>query len=433
MFSDLGELFRLVNLVLLKGGWILVLWALVYMFYKLYIDYIQMDWYHKQEWVFLRIVAPKENEKSPLAFEQIFNQLHAVHSTYEPGEIYFEGRIDMWFTWEIVSIGGSINNFVKIQKKHRDTLESAIYAQFPDAEISEAEDYFQKLPPHYTDLEGFDIYAFSLIMPKDNAYPFRTYMDFEHSTAETFIDPVTGIWEELTKLSPYEMFIIQYIFRPWSEDWKKKGYKLVEDLKGVPKKHGKNWFLEVLGALIGPFLDIIIRPRPAVGGARKQTVREEPPSLMLHLTEGEKDVISAVENKLSKLSYKVKIRCMYIAPKAKYNPGPVYSPIIGAFKSLRGSDVNSLKPDTKRWTKPHWWLFREWEKPIVNLRNNFRKAKFWSSMRRRFFFHGAPSFYLCTEEIATILHFPQSEVTVPRIERVDVTKVQPPPELPIVV
>jgi len=433
MLSDLGEFVRLVNVVLLKGGWVVVLWALVYMFYHLYMDYIQEKWYLQLEWVFLKVTAPKENDKSPLAFEQIFNQLHSVHATHEPGQIYFEGRLDIWFTWEVVSIGGAINNYVKILKKHRDILEAAVYSQFPDAEITEAEDYFEKLPRRFMDVRGFDIFAFSVYMPKDNAYPIRTYLDFEHSTAETFVDPITGMWEELGKLSPYEMFIVQFILRPWDEDWKVKGYKLVKKLKGVPEKHGTNWFLEILSAIIGPFLDIIIRREPSEGGSHRSAAREEPPSLMLHLTEGEKDVINAVENKLSKLSYKVKIRCMYIAPVEKFNPSPVYSAVIGSFKSVRGTDINSLKPDTHKWTKPHWWLFREWEKPIVKLRNSYRKRRFWSAMRRRFFLHTGRSYFMSTEEIATILHFPQTEVSVPRIEKVDVTKVQPPPELPIAV
>src|SRR3989344_7693238 len=283
MLSDLGEFVRLVNVVLLKGGWVVVLWALVYMFYHLYMDYIQEKWYLQLEWVFLKVTAPKGNDKSPLAFEQIFNQLHSVHATHEPGQIYFEGRLYIWFTWEVVSIGGAINNYVKILKKHRDILEAAVYSQFPDAEITEAEDYFEKLPRRFMDVRGFDIFAFSVYMPKDNAYPIRTYLDFEHSTAETFVDPVTGIWEEMAKMNPYEMLIVQFFLRPIDDDdWKKPGYELVQKLKGVPEanKRPEDWLPKVLGVVFGPILDAFIRPGETKPAARKQ---DEPPSLMLHL------------------------------------------------------------------------------------------------------------------------------------------------------
>lgn len=431
MFSDLTELFNLIGFVLLHGGWVLLAAGLVYMFYKLYLDFIQITWYNKQSWVFLAVSAPKENDKSPLAFEHIFNQLHALHATFTFAEYYIEGQMQIWFTWEVVSFGGVIKNYVKILKKHRDTLEAAIYSQFPEAEVQEAEDYFEKFPKNFRELPEYDIFAFSFkLKPKDESYPLRTYVEYEHATADTFIDPMTGMWEELGKLSPYEMVVLQYIFRPVDDKWKEKGYEIVEKLKGVPRKESSAFGVGVIGAILGPFLDALIRPTPNERKPRKQV--DEPPSLMLHRTEGEKDVISAVENKLSKLGYKSKIRFLYIAPKEKYNPSPVYTAVIGAFKALKGTDVNGIGPDTDRWTKVHYWLFREWEKPIVHTRLNFRKQHFWSSIRRRFFLHGIKPYVLNSEEIATLLHFPLTEVAVPRIEKVEVTKVQPPPELPIV-
>ena len=52
-------------------------------------------------------------------------------------------------------------------------------------------------------------------------------------------------------------------------------------------------------------------------------------------------------------------------------------------------------------------------------------------IRRRYYFWGPPPYVLNTEEVASLLHFPGIEVTVPQIEKVEVTKVQPPPELPV--
>ncbi len=428
MFSDLVELFRLVVFVLLKGGWVVLVAALIYMFWKLYIDYIQIRYYNQQEWVYLSISAPRESEKSPLAFEQIFNQLHAIHSTYQPAERYIEGKIHIWFTWEMVGIGGTISNFVKILTKHRDTLEAAIYSQFPEAEITETDDYFDRLPRYHTDTSDFDIFAFSFKLANPDPYPIRSYLDFEHPTADTFVDPVTGIWEELGKLNPYEMFVVQYLIRPWDDKWKVKGYELVQKLKGVPEANRKPAGIGgIIGKVFGPFLDILIRPEPTMARPKK----EEPPSLMLHLSEGEKIIIAAIERKLSKLSFKVKIRCLYLAPREKYNPSPVYTAVIGAFKSWRATNLNALKPDTDHWTKPHYWVDKDWEKSIHELRNKYRKRRFWSQIRRRFIIHGRKHMMLNSEELATILHFPTIEVTVPRIEKVTVTKIQPPPELPV--
>ena len=433
MFSDLVELYRLTVFVLLHGGWIIFAWALLYMIYWLYLEFIQIRWYDEQEWVFLKIVAPRENEKSPLAFEQIFNQLHSIHATFTWPESYIEGQFQIWFTWEITSIGGAIGNYVRVLKKHRDTIEAAIYSQFPNAEISETEDYFEKLPKYNTDTSPYGIFAYNMISKQDNPYPIRTYIEFEHSAADTFVDPATGLWEELGKLNPYEMFVVQYIFRPIDDKWKEHGYELVKKLKGEPEGHGhgQGLIVDIVNRIVGEFLDFFIRSDAEEHGGGNRT-QDEPPSLMLHKSEGEKAVIAAVERKLSKLTYETKIRHLYISPREKFNPSPVYTAVIGAIKSVGSSAINSIKPDTDHWTKVKYWMFKEWEEPITDLRRKYRERHFMHMITHRWFFHGPHPFIMNSEEIATILHFPQLDVKVPQIETVAAAKVQPPPELPTV-
>ena len=295
MSSDLREIFNLVYLVLIRGGWVGFVVALVFMIYKLYIDYIQITWYNKQDWVFLKVTPPKDNEKSPLAFEQIFNQLHSIHDTITWAQRYIEGQIQIWFTWEIVSIGGAISNQVKILKKHRHTFEAAVYSQFPEAEITETEDYLSRLPQYDAESSEYDIFAFTYQLIREDPYPIKTYYDFEHASADTFVDPIAGMWEEMGQINPYEMFVIQYVLRPIDNDWKEEGYDLVQKLKGVPesRRGGKgNLLLSFLGSIFGPLLDAIFIRSDSEGSHARQM--EEPPSLMLHLSEGEKEVISAI-------------------------------------------------------------------------------------------------------------------------------------------
>ncbi len=432
MFRDIAELFNLIVVVLFRGGWIGFVIGLIYMFYKLYMDYIQIRWYNTLPWVFLKITVPKDNEKSPLTFEEVLNQLHSIQEHITWAEKYLEGQFQIWFVWEITSIGGAIGNYARILPKHRDVFEAAIYAQFPNAEISEAEDYFQKVPKYNTDTSDFDIFAFSFRYIRENYYPTKTYYDFEHAAADTFVDPIAGMWEELSKLNPYEMYVIQFVLRPiGDEHWKEKGRHLVKKLKGDPKalKKPGDPFSKVMGAILGPILDIFIQPKASENARR--TEQYEPPSLMLHLTEDEKNVINVVEKKLSKWGYQTKINCLYLAPKEKYNPGFINRAVIGAFKSFGANNINALKPLLRRWTKVNYFLLKELEKPIVDLRLKYRKRKYMSLIRRRWYFWGPPPNIMSVEEIASYLHFPQIEVKVPPIEKVTVTKVQPPPELPV--
>ncbi len=431
MLRDLQELFNLIGFVFFKGGWVLLVGLLVYMFYMLYMDFIKIKWYRTLEWVFVKITVPKDNEKSPITFEHILNQLHALHAHITWAEKYLEGQFQIWFTWDIVSIGGQISNIVKILPKHRDTLEAAIYSQFPEAEIETTEDYFNKLPKYDPETSEYDMFAFDFKIVKDDAYPIKTFYDFEHAAADTFVDPMTGMWEELGNLSPYEMYVIQFILRPIGNEWKKRGYQLVKKLKGEPDANAEpnNGFLWLMDKLLGPALDVILRPTPSEGHSRQS---EPPPSLMLHLSEGEKDVINAIERNLSKWGYQTKIHCLYLAHKDHYNFAKVNSAVIGAFKAFGSENLNSLKPDLDRWTKINYFLFKDLEKPLHDFRVRWRKREYLKWITRRWYFGGPKPYILNTEELASLLHFPMFDVTVPQIEKVVVTKVQPPPELPIV-
>ncbi|MDP3740772.1 MAG: hypothetical protein Q8R08_00400, partial [bacterium] len=257
-----------------------------------------------------------------------------------------------------------------------------------------------------------------------------TYYDFEHSTAETFVDPIAGLWEELSRLNPYEMYVMQFMLRPiGDEHWKEHSLKIVSKLKGEPEKHGTNWLGAAAGVILGPILDFFVQP--GANEHSSQSEKYEPPSLMLHKTEGEKAVIAAIEKKISKWGYQTKIHCLYVAPKEKYDFGRINRAVVGSLKSFGGANLNSLKPLLRRWTKVHYFLLKELEKPIVQLRTKFRKRKYMFLIRNRWYFWGPPPNIMSTEEIASILHFPHTEVTVPTIDRVTVAKVQPPSELPI--
>ena len=59
----------------------------------------------------------------------------------------------MHFSFELVSIDGYIQYLIRTPKRYRDLIESAIYAQYPDAEISEAVDYTENIPHQYPDDE----------------------------------------------------------------------------------------------------------------------------------------------------------------------------------------------------------------------------------------------------------------------------------------
>src|SRR3990167_2271327 len=109
IFSDFFEILGALWQLIARGGWIAIVWAVVYMFWYYYKEEIQLQFRLSQEWTFLHIRVPKENERSLLGVEQIFSQLHQLHLNFTFAEKYIEGKIQLWYSLEIVSLGGKIS------------------------------------------------------------------------------------------------------------------------------------------------------------------------------------------------------------------------------------------------------------------------------------------------------------------------------------
>ena len=93
-------------------------------------------------------------------------------------EKYYKGHYQRWFSFEIVSIDGYIQFIIRTEKKFRDLVESAIYAQYPEAEITEVDDYTKGFPDTFPN-DTHDLWGTEWTLVEDNEYPIRTYQDFE--------------------------------------------------------------------------------------------------------------------------------------------------------------------------------------------------------------------------------------------------------------
>jgi hypothetical protein len=112
-----------------NGGWLLSLGLLTYISFLFYMERIHGDFLGSQEYIFLQIKIEKDNLQSTMAIEQIFAQLHAVHSGFGWAETYFEGKLNLALAFEIVSLGGKISFIVRTPKQYRHLAESALYAR----------------------------------------------------------------------------------------------------------------------------------------------------------------------------------------------------------------------------------------------------------------------------------------------------------------
>ncbi len=421
--SGAGDIIRLVaNIVwwfLSSGGWIIFVFIGVWILFTQYMEEIQGQFLATQEWVFLNIRIPKTNELSTLAVEQVFGQMHAILSRPTFAQKYVEGQVSLWYSLEMVSLGGKISFIIRSPKRNKDLVEAAVYAQYPEAEITEIGDYLENL--NYTSTsEEFDLWGTELLLNADQALPIKTYREFEHVAAkDKIVDPLRPLYEAMAKVAPHELFSVQIVVLPISDnDWKPKSEAKAGELINGAKPAAKPFNLLT-------FLYGIVKPAaPAAPKAEKNFTL---------LSDVEKERVNSVLHKAGKSGFLTKIRLIYIAPKAKFDK-PKAALFMGAFKTFSSANINGFKGNPDVTPKLDYKLSETLEKPYIDFIVGRRKDSLFKSFKNRHPVAGAKPYVLNIEELATIFHLPlvgEETVSTPNVDTVASKKSQPPANLPI--
>jgi len=357
-----------------------------FILFYVWVKYIRLRYIANIKWVLLEIKIPANLIKSPKSMEQIFIGLHGIQSGGDIIDKYWKGKIQDWFSFEIVGRGGFIHFFVRTPIQYRNLVEAQIFAQYSEAEIIDANDYVSSVPepPH----PEWDLWGTEFILIKDDIYPIKTYRQFEASKPELAVDPIASFLEVMSKLSVNEQIWLQILIRPVPDKWKEAGKVFVENMMGR-----SNW---------------------APG---------KPPKV---LSPGEREILEAIEQNISKLGFEVCIRFIYTAKKDNFNKTNIAA-IIGCFKQFGLINLNGFKPN-KHISPSIKYLFK-------NYRNTKRKIRLYKDYAERFFALKSTRIYeiyvLSTEELATIYHLPTIVVEAPTLARIQAKKGEPPSGLPI--
>ncbi|PCI20668.1 hypothetical protein COB64_01730 [Candidatus Wolfebacteria bacterium] len=377
---------------------------LLWIGFKVRLHYKNAKDISKMKWVMLQIKIPKEIHKSPQAMELVINSFYQTF----PGDwykLYWVGMVRGWFSLEIVSIGGNVYFMMYIPAFFKNLIESQIYAQYPQAEINEVEDYTKAFPEYKKD-GTWEMWAAEFGLTQPDPYPIKTYIDYGLDKAvgslEEFerIDPITPMMEFMGHIGPDEQIWIQILVRATMKEyhkpgtwrgtrkWKKYGEDLVKELKekSRPKKEG-----------------------------------EQP----LPLTQGEKDKISSIERSISKLGFDTGIRGIYLAKKGSFNAANI-SGLIGSLRQYGSASLNGFAPTAATGFKFPW-------QDITGKRTETQKKLMLDAYKRRSFFyppHKKTPSVLNSEELATIYHFPGQVSETPSFKRIEFKKSEPPANLP---
>lgn len=411
--------------IVTHGGWVILIPVFFWGIFQLWVNWRKNLFHAKQKFVILAIDVPRENEQSPKSVEQIFAHLSGIQKGGNLKERLIDGYTQPSISLEIVSIEGYVQFLVHAPEQFRDLVEAAFYAQYPNAEITEVEDYtkpFKTLFPN----EEFDIWGTELTLTNKEFLPIRTYPAFEHTLSQTFFDPLANILEVFSRLGRGEQFWLQIVITPpRNDEWREEGLHLIQKLIGAKTKSKRNdllWLpVNVAQGLYESAVASVVEPTGF--GESGGEADNGPPNQMQYLPPNERAVVEQVGIKVSKMAYESKMRFIYLAKHDMFDKSRVAGPI-GAIRQYNTLDMNGFKVDKKTKTAVDYFF--------VKTRTRWRKRRILWNYKHRSFHAGRNEYILNIEELASLYHFPVTTVVkAPRIQKTASKRGEPPVTLPV--
>ncbi|MBI4592160.1 hypothetical protein HY733_01815 [Candidatus Uhrbacteria bacterium] len=411
--------------LLIWFGWIPIAITLGWGFTEMWLNYRRGIFVGKLKFTVLAIDVPSMTEQTPKAFENLFASLYATKSSITWKETWMDGKLHPVFSFEIVSTQGYIQFLVRTQTRFRDVVEAGIYANYPEAEISEVEDYTNKFPNEFPN-DDYEMWGGEMTLDNDDMYPIRTHLDFEDRISQEIKDPLAVTLEQLAKMRPGEHFWIQILVQPSSNDWQKKSIKFVNKLYGVEDKAKKSAFMEIIDTAVSWPAGLIqealgIDLSGLLGGG--EVKKEEDQWKAFKVTLAQKEEAEAVLTKASKIGLGVKIRVLYVARKnafVKVERTGIVKGVLNQFSNLNLNKFALYIPQVPK--DDYFWM--RWVYTT-------KQHRLMSAYQRRSWGVGANPVFLNVEELATIWHFPSITIKAPLVKKSESKRAEPPSGLPI--
>jgi hypothetical protein len=395
------------------------------LFEFLWLDHVAGKYAAKMEWVLLEIMPPREIEKSPHPMELIYSGFAGVIKTSTVIEEYVIGEIPAKFSLELVSTEGKVHFYIRTQKSFRNLVEAHFYAQYPDIEILEAEDYAKQVPRTVPNRE-WDLWGTEFKLLKPDLYPIRTYKFFEESVTGKMLDPLAGLIEVMGKIGPGQHLWLQLIATPVKEDWgPKKGYKTIEEFLGHEEEEKMGILARVWHDLAEVFSNLFVGMlgRELTWTSMSEAAKKDEQPVEFRLTPGQKDILKALESNIGKPMFKIKMRHVYLGRREHFSKATGVSAFIGGIKQFNDLALNSMVPDdmTKTYASYLW----------VAERTRYRQRKIFRRYIARDPDDDSNRFLLSSEELATLFHMPDMTVLAPNFTRVATKRGGAPNNLPV--
>lgn len=334
----------------------------------------------------LSILVPKMNDKTPLSAEMMFASLHGLLSK-TPG-------LQEHLSFEIVATSDGIRFYVYLPTYFRNFVEGQIYAQYPNANITEVKlDY-----AHHFSSDSAIVTAAEITLAKEYYFPIKTFVDFQ-------VDPLAAITGSVERLNAGDQVWMQILLRPLDDVWQEAGYNYVEQVRTGKTTSEENFVASVIKSITNELLSMPVWLfSTAIGSSAEEAKSSEAPKL----TSGQEVELKAVENKMTKLGFETAIRIVSIS-QTETGSQQALNSIIASLKQFSMTHLNSFQ-------------ISPLERSAETIFHEYQSRLFPSDDENYF--------VLNSEELASIYHLPNLSVETPTIAWSKAKQAEPPLDLP---
>ena len=291
------------------------------------------------KYILLELRIPREIKKNPRAMEQVLIAVHALRNVAtDLREIWWDGEVTVWYSLEIVSLGGEIHFYLRTIQKQKDLIQAAFFSYYPDVEVVEVEDYMDRLPANMGEVHksGYNLWGTELVLAREDAFPIRSYLDFESPDEDKQYDAMSTFLEVLGKVKKEETVGIQILIAPAAPEWGARWKGFVEKLRVREQEKKTAGATHTLGMEFPHILPVF--PVKKIGEDDRDVSAPFMKSFMR--TPGETDVLKAVEENLSRPGFDTLIRFFYLSPRELFGDTFPRRGVIGAFNQYGSLDLN---------------------------------------------------------------------------------------------
>jgi hypothetical protein len=347
------------------------------------------NWMDGISWETLRLNVPKDNTKKAQAAEQFFSALHGI--------LRDTPDVQEHISLEIVATAERITFYAHVPSTLRDFIESQLYAQYPELQIQRVPDYTNEVK-----LEGMHVACSSLELVKEDVYPIMTYSSLE-------VDPLASITSSLSNLQGDEEIWLQLLIRPVGDSWQDKSLKYVSKMRKegeAPKIGSLAYDITMKFVRFGLRTAYeVIQPSTGVGKWGDTKPAAEKPAEAPKLAAPVEAALKAIEQRVTKLGFEAKIRTVAVAASPE-KASSYLQGMVAAFKQFNATNLNGFTGGPVLMDDVDGWE--------AYLTRDFRTK----------------GSLMNTEEVASIYHFPSTDVDSSTIAYAGSKKADAPSNIP---